>query len=214
MIDPKELTAGRLLWLPSVDAKIDSWEAASLDGFSRIIEQLVGHIAAQSRTPAYYLMSQAGMSNVSPEGVETGEAGLVMKVHASQEQYNGGLRDIAVLVARQLGEDALAKQCRRAQIVWKNPRNPSQAQAADSFQKMLAAGLPLEWLLAKELQYSPDEIAAVMDMKAAQDKKDKADAAKAAEALKPVVTQTDLQAQVTPLAGSEAVQPNSKVGVQ
>jgi hypothetical protein len=159
-------------------------------------------------------MSQAGMSNVSPEGVETGEAGLVMKVHASQEQYNGGLRDIAVLVARQLGEDALAKQCRRAQIVWKNPRNPSQAQAADSFQKMLAAGLPLEWLLAKELQYSPDEIAAVMDMKAAQDKKDKADAAKAAEALKPVVTQTDLQAQVTPLAGSEAVQPNSKVGVR
>jgi len=213
-IDPKELTAGRLLWLPSVDAKVGSWEPASLDGFSRIIEQLVGHIAAQSRTPAYYLMSQAGMSNVSPEGVETGEAGLVMKVHASQEQYNGGLRDVAVLVARQLGEDALARQCRRAQIIWKNPRNPSPAQAADAFQKYLAAGFPFEYLLSMDGRYSPAEITEIMDMKAAEDKKTADAAAKAADALQPVVSKTDLQAQVTPLAGSEAPQPNSKVGVR
>jgi hypothetical protein len=224
MIDPKELTAGRLLWLPSPDAKIGSWEAASLDGFSRIIEQLVGHIAAQTRTPAYYLMSQSGMSNISPEGVETGEAGLVMKVNSAEEQYNGGLRDIAVLVARQLGEDALAKQCRRARIIWKNPRNPSPAQAADAFGKYLAAGFPFEYLLAMDGRYSPDEITAIMDMKAAEDKKTADAAAKAAAALKPVVAHVppvgpgvpgDAPPKPpTPPMGSEAVQPNSKVGIR
>jgi len=161
-VDSEELTKGRILWLTGQSASVGQWDAADLKPFTEAIEQIVGHIAAQTRTPPHYLVTKQGMSNLSGDALKAAETGLVMKVITSQEHYEGRIRDIFELISAQLDLGDVGTQ--RARVQWRDPENRSDAQKADAFQKRQAAGYPFEWLLIEDGK-SPDEIEMIMALK-------------------------------------------------
>jgi hypothetical protein len=163
VIDPKELTNGRLLWLTGEKTNINQWDAADLAKFTAVIEQCVGHIAAQTRTPPHYLVANKGLSNLSGDALKAAETGLVSKVRQTVSYFEPRMRDLLVLLALQLGDKQAAEQAKLARIVWKDVESRSDAQTADAMLKDGQAGYPFEYLLEKR-GHSPEEIERIMDM--------------------------------------------------
>lgn len=164
VIDPKELTNGRMLWLTGQDTKIGQWDAANLKVFTEVIEQAVGHIAAQTRTPPHYLVANKGLSNLSGDALKAAETGLVSKVKQTVSYFEPRMRDMFQLLALQMGDKKAAEQSRLARIVWQDIENRSEAQQSDALLKKQQAGYPFEWLL-KEQGHSPEEISEIMELK-------------------------------------------------
>lgn len=159
----EELKGGRLFWLSGADAKVDQWDAAVLDPFTATIENIVAHIATQTRTPPYYLVTRQGISNIGGDGIKALDAPTVEQTRTTVEHYNDRIRDILELVGKQL--DLGDVGIRRAQIRWRDFENRSDAQKADAFLKRAQAGYPFEWLLIEDGK-SPEEIEMIMDLKA------------------------------------------------
>ena len=169
-VDSQELTKGRILWLTGATAKIGQYDAAQLDPFTKVIEDQIGHIAAQTKTPLYYFMTKSGIANIGTDAIRSLDTPLVNKVASAQEHYDGRLQDVMELVALQLGDRRMAEQARQAQIRWKDKENRSEAQRADAFQKKLASGYPFEWLLIEDGK-SPEEIDMIMKLKDKEDRR-------------------------------------------
>lgn len=143
--DLKKMMTERTLWLTSKDAKIDAWPAANLDIFDRVIGTCVDHIAAQTRTPAHYLLGK--MANMSADALTVAETGLVAKVIQRQANFTKPQRGMYSLIALAQNETARAQQALTGTIVWADPQYRSLSQKIDAFQKMRASGLPLRWVL-------------------------------------------------------------------
>jgi hypothetical protein len=156
-----DLAKGRLLWLTG-DAKIDQWDAAKLDVFTAVVEIAIGHVSAQTRTPANYLMTTGGFSNISGDTLKALAVGLVNKVREFHLFAAPAIRETFRLMALVRGEAAVADQCRSATVNWHDPENHSESQQADAFQKDIASGLPMQWALAKRYGLAPDEVSDVM----------------------------------------------------
>jgi hypothetical protein len=163
-VDVKDLQEKRLLYLSGPDTTIDSWEAAKLDVFTGVIEQSVGHIAAQTRTPPHYLVSNKGLSNLSGDALEAAEGGLVNKATEFQRDAAPALREVYRLIALAMGDTALAQQARLATIVWKNPGIRSEAQMADALLKKKQMGYPLEYLMEVD-GIDPVDIGRILKMR-------------------------------------------------
>lgn len=166
-IDEEKLTQGRMLWLTGQQTTIGQWDAAKLDVFTAVIEEAVGHIAAQTRTPPHYLVANKGLSNLSGDALKAAETGLVQKVKQAREFFDPRVRDVFELLAIQMGDDKMAEEARLGWATWKDPENRSDAQTADAMLKDGQAGYPFEYLLEKN-GHSPSEISRIMDMKAAE----------------------------------------------
>lgn len=167
IIDPKDLTKGRMLWLTGEHSKVGQWDAANLEVFTKVIEQAVGHIAAQTRTPPHYLVANKGLSNLSGDALKAAETGLVSKVKQTVSYFEPRMRDMFQLLALQMGDKRAAEQSRLARIVWQDIENRSEAQQSDALLKKQQAGYPFEWLL-REQGHSPEEISEIMDLKKAE----------------------------------------------
>jgi len=163
-VDMKDLAEKRLLYLTSGDAKIDSWEAAKLDVFTDVIDEAVGHIAAQTRTPPTYLITKTGMSNVGADGLKASEIGLVKKTIDFQTFVTPRLREVYRLIALAKGDKKLAQAARLATIAWANPEIRSESQLADALVKKKSIGYPLEYLMEID-GLDPVEIKRVLAMK-------------------------------------------------
>lgn len=137
----------RLILISDPNGKIDSFSAASLDGFTDVIEVIVGHIASQTRTPPTYLVSKTGMSNVNGEGLKAAEIGLVKKVSEFHLFASPEIREVYVLMALAAGRADMARAARLAKVGWANPEIRSEAQLADALLKKKQLGYPLEYLL-------------------------------------------------------------------
>lgn len=161
-IEMKDLRDGRMLWLEKTEAKVDQWAPATLDPFTATIENIVAHIATQTRTPPYYLVTRQGISNIGGDGIKALDAPTVEQTRTTIEHYNDRIRDILELVATQL--DLGDVGVRRAQIRWRDFENRSDAQKADAFLKRTQAGYPFEWLLIEDGK-SPEEIEMIMSLR-------------------------------------------------
>lgn len=164
-VDIEQLSRGRMLWLTGQNASISQWEAAKLDVFTDVVEHAVGHIAAQTRTPPHYLVSNKGLSNLSGDAITNAETGLVSKVKQTISYMNRPVRESFRLIALLLGERDLAEACRVGTPAWADAANRSDAQAADAMLKRKDVGYPFEYLL-EESGKSPGDISRIMDMKA------------------------------------------------
>jgi hypothetical protein len=162
-VDMKDLRERRLVTLSGSDAKIDSWKAAQLDIFTDTIEIAVGHIAAQTRTPPTYLVSNKGISNVNGDGLKAAEIGLNKKAGEFITFTDPSLRELSRLVALVLDDQKLAQATRLSKWVWANPEIRSEAQMADALLKNKQTGYPLEYILELDGK-SPSEISRIMDM--------------------------------------------------
>lgn len=163
-ITEKQLTEGRMLWLTGQNTTIGQWDAAKLDVFTGVIEQAVGHIAAQTRTPPHYLVANKGLSNLSGDALTAAEAGLVQKVRQARGYFEPRIKDIFQLIALQLGMDKLAAGARLGRVAWKNAEQRSDAQVSDAIIKDRQAGYPFEYLLEKYGE-SPSNITRIMQLR-------------------------------------------------
>lgn len=161
----------RIMFLHGPDAagaKIGQWEAANLSVFTGVIEDAVGHVAAQTRTPPHYLVTNKGLSNLSGDALTAAETGLVKKCEEWQRFSSGAIRDVFRLMAKARGNDRLAASLTSSSIRWRDAETRSQAQAADAATKDAAIGLPLAYILENRYGLTQMEIDRVLAMKAAE----------------------------------------------
>lgn len=166
-VEMKDLREKRLINLTGENARIDSWQAARLDVFTDTIEIAVGHIAAQTRTPPHYLVSNKGLSNLNGDALKAAEIGLNKKAGEFITFTDPQLREVVRLVALAKGDRGLAQQARLARISWENPEIRSEAQLADALLKKQQMGYPFEYLLEQDGK-SPSEIRRIMKMRQAE----------------------------------------------
>jgi len=163
-VEMKDLREKRLITLTGDNAKIDSWKAAALDIFTDTIEVAVGHIAAQTRTPPHYLVSNKGLSNLSGDALVAAEIGLVQKSNEFITFTDPNLREIVKLIALVKGDESLVKAARLVGFSWKDREKRSEAQLSDALLKKSQMGYPFEYLL-EEAGKSPDEILHIMELR-------------------------------------------------
>lgn len=161
-VELDELMKERILWIPSKDAGIEEWTAASLDVFSKVIEGIVEHIAAQTRTPPHYLVAK--MVNTAAESLNIAEAGLVSKTSERIKYASRGMKKTQRLMARAMGaNDRRIAAINAGKLVWGNVQYRSDAQMADVGVKLRSAGFPLEYI-AEKLVVDPSEVQRIMKM--------------------------------------------------
>lgn len=168
-IDLKKFALNKATWLEDPNAKISEWSAANLEGFTKIIDKAVGHIAAQTRTPAHYLLVGGTIANVSGDALKAVETGLVKRTQEKTEHFGRGIRDVFELVALAEGDEAKATAVRGGKVLWKDVENRSDAQLADALSKKKDIGYPLRYLLELD-GLPPSEIERVMAMKDEEDR--------------------------------------------
>ncbi|WJD99763.1 phage portal protein [Streptomyces antimycoticus] len=161
-VDLAKFAVDRVAWITGKDAKIAEWQAANLSAYTGIIEVAVGHIAAQTRTPAHYLIGK--MANLSGDALIAAETGLVKRVDEKKLWFGQALREVARLIFLARGEDAKAKAMRAGSVLWKDSESRSYAQLADALQKLKDIGFPFEWLALK-YGLTPTEVANVVQMR-------------------------------------------------
>ena len=162
-IDLKKFARDRALWLEDPATKIAQWAPAKLDVFTSEIEVMVGHIAAQTRTPAHYLMIGGTIANVSGDAMKALETGLVKRTEEKTQHFGRAIRDVFELVALVKDDTAKAAAVRSGRVLWKDIENRSDAQRADALAKKKEIGYPLRYLLELD-GLSPTEIDRVMSM--------------------------------------------------
>lgn len=162
-----ELQKGRILWLTGQHAKVGEWSKADLQAFADIIEVAVGHLAAQSRTPAHYFVANKGLSNINGETLTATETPLVKKVDAFEREVQRPSRELWMLIAKVMGDERLAALTASADTQFANPAIRSDAQLADALAKDRSAGYPFEYLLEKYGE-TPANIRRIMEMKRAE----------------------------------------------
>lgn len=162
VIDLPEANIRRILNLEGPNADVKQWDAADLSQFLEVIKRAVGHIADQTRTPAYYFSSGTGFSNISGDTVKALDAGLVQKTNGVNTSMSDGARRTGELVCIAQGDRARAAAMAAGSAVWAGVEIRSEAQLADAMLKFRQMGFPFEWV-AKQKIDDPDELREVMD---------------------------------------------------
>ncbi|MFJ5728790.1 phage portal protein [Streptomyces paradoxus] len=181
-VDLQKFAVERVLWVTGKDAKIAEWQAANLAAYTQIIENAVGHLAAQTRTPQHYLVGK--MANLSGDALLAAETGLVKRVDEKKLWYGQALREVARLILLARGEDAMAKDMRAGSVLWADSESRSYAQLADALVKLKDLGFPFEWL-ALRYGLTPTEVADVVAMREREAEMDPVAAATAMLARRP-----------------------------
>lgn len=162
-VDLKKLRRDNILWVTDPTAKAFEWQAANLKPFTDIIEIAVGHIAAQTRTPAHYLLIGGTIANVSGDAMKALETGLVKRTEEKTQHFGRAIRDVFELVALAESDTGKAESVRGGVVLWKDVENRSDAQRADALSKMKEMGYPLRYILERD-GLPPAEIERVMAM--------------------------------------------------
>lgn len=162
-VDLKKLRHSETLWVEDTNAKLGEWSRADLKVFTDVVEIAVGHIAAQTRTPAHYLLIGGTIANVSGDAMKALETGLVKRTEEKTQHFGRGVRDLFELVALAKGDTRQAEACRGGVVLWKDVENRSDAQRADALLKKSQIGYPLQYLMEQD-GLPPQEIARVMAM--------------------------------------------------
>lgn len=143
----------RLWTFKPPDANVTSLPAADLSQFVNSIEMFVTHLAAQTRTPAHYLLAK--LVNLSGDALTAAEAGLVSKCRQKILFYSDPWEEAIALAlnARNGGELVHADM----EALWADPERIPIGAKTDAAVKKKTLGVPLEVIWA-ELGYTPEQI--------------------------------------------------------
>ena len=154
-VDIEQLTRGRMLWLTGQNAKIGQWDSAKLDVFTGVVDVLVKHVGAQTKTPLNYL---GALANVNGETLDGLRVPLHNKVRDGHKHLNGPMREVFRRFALVRDAAGVAEQCRTAVIGWKNPETATDAQTSDAALKDAQIGWSAAGILERRYGMSQQEI--------------------------------------------------------
>jgi hypothetical protein len=160
--DMQKLIKERVFWGQGDGLSAGSWPAAQLDVYSNVIENAIGHLAAQTRTPQHYLIGK--MSNLSSDALIAAEAGLVKRVQEKQLWFGAALREVARLVALAQDDAGRADAYRSGRVLWADAESRSQAQLVGSLVQLKGIGWPFEDL-ARRFGLTPEEVDELVKMR-------------------------------------------------
>jgi hypothetical protein len=140
---------------------------ATLKPFVDMIQEEVGQMASNSRTPYHYLLGSPTSVPPSGESLKSSEAPLVKKVEAEQIHLGEGWEEtmrVALLAAGQTGKAAATTD---AETIWRDPETRNEGARTDSILKQYSAGLLPDDFALGELGYSQQQIERISAMRAA-----------------------------------------------
>lgn len=143
------------------NVNIAEWTSANLQAFIPVIEKAVEHIAAETRTPGHYLLTNA---EVPATGYEVAEAGLVSKTIERISFLKSPLRDICSMAMQTEGDDESARIIADSKVTFATPQYRSETLMADAMLKYKQLGYPLQWI-AEQMGQPQDEIQRLLRMK-------------------------------------------------
>ncbi|MCW2496409.1 phage portal protein [Jatrophihabitans sp.] len=161
----EDLANGRLLFLPGAagnKATIDQWDAAKLDVFTGVVKPAIGHVAAQTSTPGYYLLTNEAFANLNGDALTAADVPLVDKVNNQRLHFNPASKETAALMALVRGRKDLAASIRASDgnrfTQWKNAAMHSPSQIADAATKDKSIGMSLRTVLERRYGMTEPEI--------------------------------------------------------
>jgi hypothetical protein len=146
---------------------VDIWESGQAD-IGSILMSIDGdlkHLAAATRTPLFYLTSDA--INGSAEGASLSREGLIFKTKDRIKTTSEGLEKVISLAFRYLNDDARANREGMATI-WKNPEQFTLNERMDAATKASSIGIPFREICKTILQMNPVEIERIEEERAAE----------------------------------------------
>jgi hypothetical protein len=146
----------RMMAFEGENAKIAQWDPAKLDVFSNTIEFAVGHLAAQSRTPAHYFTGK--IVNVPADGLIALAQAHIAKVRERAVYHSRGVKEIAAVSYLMLGQPEKAAAARGGRVMWEDFELRSEGQMADYAIKLRQADFSFEYVAEKFIK-DPVELA-------------------------------------------------------
>jgi len=145
------------LWVSeNPDTAFGSFDSNDLGQWLRAIDAQIAELAAVSRVPAHYLMSQTLANPPSAESLIASESGLTAKVHDRQRGFGESWEAVSRLALRMA--DAEGWQDRAGQVVWRDTSVRPPAQIADAAVKWDSIGLPFSMIL-EQAGFTPQDVA-------------------------------------------------------
>lgn len=168
----EDVAKKRILFLPGAGIDVKQWDAAKLDVFLGVVSDLVGHVAAQTRTPGHYLLSNEKFANLNGDALTAAEVPLATKVGNAHVHYGPAAKETAALMALVRGKKDFAQQIRESDaarfVQWKDPAMHSLGQVADAATKDRAVGMSLRTVLERRYGFTEPEIERELERVAAE----------------------------------------------
>lgn len=156
----EDLANSRLLFLPT--GKVAQWEAAKSDFFLGVVTEAVGHVAAQTRTPGHYLLTNEKFANLNGDALTAAEVPLATKCENTQVHYSPAAKETAALLALARGKKGLAQAIRNSDsrkfVQWKDAAMHAIPQISDAATKDRAVGMSLRTVLERRYGFTEAEI--------------------------------------------------------
>lgn len=174
-----------MLWaVEDIDAQFGDFAVTDLGPIMKAVEADIRDLAAISRTPPHYLLSE--LSNVSGDALNQSETGLSMKAWERIGTTSDSWERVMSIAGIHAGHEALSAP--DSETLWKDPEARTRAELADASVKESAAGVTWRFRMER-LNFTPQEI-------------DRMDAERQAEQLMAAVTAAQAP------QGQQPVQPN------
>lgn len=153
-IKPFDALISDVIQLENPQAKLQQLPEADLTNYSP--EQDIKHLAAVTKTPAYYLLGE--LVNISADGIRAGEGGLISKCRRHHRTLGESHEDVTRLCFKVKNPDDERASDMSAEVIWRNPESRSLAEQADAFAKLTGASVPWQVAAEKVLGMTPQEI--------------------------------------------------------
>lgn len=151
-VEPFDAAVSKLWVSESSDTSFGSFDATDLGPYMKVVSDSVASLAAISRVPAHYLMTDL-VNPPSADSLVASESGLVAKVEDRQAQFGQSWERVAVLTGLAIGVPADGVP----EVEWASPERRSPAEQADALVKLSAIGVPKE-ALWREWGANPAEV--------------------------------------------------------
>lgn len=135
------MSAARAATFEDDNVKIDSWPAATLEPYNKLIEDKVQHVATRAQVSPAYIVGK--LVNLSADALAAAEKNQQRKLSAMQDSHGESHEQLLELSQEMSGgtvDDA-------AEVVWKDTEARSMAATVDAIVKLgqaQAAGYPIE----------------------------------------------------------------------
>lgn len=162
-VEPFEAAVNRVWYAEDEKTKFGEFEATDLRPYVALLEMWIQHVATRSRTPAHYLLGQAG-TFPSGESLKATEVGLVSKTRAAMRYTGEGWEQTIRLAFLAIDRDDPRGAEQDSETIWTDPENRTEAEHIDAVLKMKGLELPPEFLWQRA-GLTQNEIARVLAMR-------------------------------------------------
>jgi hypothetical protein len=143
-----------MLWaVEDIDAQFGDFQVTNLGPIMKAVEADIRDLAAISRTPPHYLLSE--LSNVSGDALNQSETGLSMKAWERIGTTSDSWEQVMSIAGIHAGHEALSAP--DSETLWKDPEARTRAELADAAVKERAAGVTWRFAMQR-IGFSPPEI--------------------------------------------------------